>query len=54
MRVRPYRYPRPKVPARLNIPCRQNPVYYIACFDRVNNLKLGVAFIIGGVCYDGR
>ena len=53
MRIRPYRCPRPKVPARLNIPCRQNPAHYIASFDRLNKLKPGVAFIIGGVCYDG-
>ena len=53
MRVRPYRYPRPKVPARLNIPCRQNPAHYIASFDRLNSLKAGVAFIIGGTRYAG-
>jgi len=51
MRVRPYRYPRPKVPARLHIPCRQEPAHYIASFDRLNDLKPGVAFVISGVRY---
>lgn len=51
MKVTPYRFPRLKWPARLAIPCQQEPSQYIASFDRLNNLKPGVAFIIGGVRY---
>ena len=51
MRVTPYRFPRPKQAARLAIPWPQEPSHYIARFDRLNNLKPGVAFIIGGARY---
>lgn len=48
MKVTPYRFPRAKQAARLAIPWPQEPINYIARFDRLNNLKAGVAFIIGG------
>ena len=51
MKVTPYRFPRPKQAARLTIPHQQEPSHYIAMFDRLNNLKAGVAFIIGGTRY---
>jgi len=51
MRVTPYRYTPAKRPARLTIPHQQEPSHYIAMFDGLNNLKPGVAFIIGGVRY---
>ena len=52
MRVTPYRFPRPKQAARLALPTFEKaPPSYIAAFDRLNNLKPGVAYIIGGVRY---
>jgi hypothetical protein len=48
MRATPYRYPRPKQAARLAIPWPQEPISYIAIFDRLNHLKGGVAYIISG------
>lgn len=51
MKVTPYRYTPAKPRPRLGIPYQQEPSHYIASFDRLNNLKPGVAFIIGGVRY---
>ena len=51
MRATPYRFPRPKQAARLAIPWPQEPINYIASFDRLNHLKPGVAYIIGGTRY---
>lgn len=51
MRVTPYRFPRPKQKTRLAIPHQQEPSHHIASFDRLNHLKPGVAYIIGGTRY---
>ena len=53
MRATPYRYTPAKQAARLAIPHQQEPSHYIAMFDRLNNLKAGVAFVIGGTRYAG-
>jgi len=54
MKTTPYRYTPAKPRPRLWIPNHQNPADYIRSFDSLNYLKAGVAFIIGGVRYDGR
>jgi hypothetical protein len=55
MRVTPYRYTPAKPRPRLHIPQLESiPAHYILAFDRLNNMKSGVAFIIGGTTYHGR
>ena len=51
MKVTPYRYTPAKPRPRLAIPCPQEPSHYIAGFDRLNHLKPGVGYIIGGTHY---
>ncbi|NLH94306.1 MAG: hypothetical protein GX466_08870 [Candidatus Cloacimonetes bacterium] len=51
MRVTPYCYTPAKPRPRLAIPHQQEPSHYIASFDRLNHLKPGVAYIIGGTRY---
>lgn len=52
MKVTPYRYTPAKPRPRLGIPTFEKAMpSYVAAFDRLNNLKPGVAYIIGGVRY---
>lgn len=52
MRVAPYRYtPAKPLPILAIPPFEKAMPSYIAAFDRLNNLKPGVAYIIGGVRY---
>ena len=52
MRVTPYRYTPAKPLPILAIPTFEKAMpSYIAMFDRLNNLKSGVGYIIGGTRY---